>query len=55
MRRIGAVRPHYQPLDQWLATTPADRIAQMRQAAQLLFHRVGITFAVYGTTAALSG
>ena len=44
----GAVRPHYQPLDQWLATTPADRIAQMRQAAQLLFHRVGITFAVYG-------
>ena len=24
------------------------RIAQKRQAAELLFHRVGITFAVYG-------
>ena len=28
-----------------------DRIHQMRQAAQLLFHRVGITFAVYGEDA----
>ena len=27
---------------------PAARIAQNRQAADLLFHRVGITFAVYG-------
>ncbi len=36
----GAVRPHYQPLDQWLATTAADRIAQMRQAAQLLGQRL---------------
>ena len=42
------MRPHYQPLEQWLANTAADRIAQMRQAAQMLFHRVGITFAVYG-------
>ncbi|HVO48190.1 MAG TPA: circularly permuted type 2 ATP-grasp protein, partial [Steroidobacteraceae bacterium] len=44
----GAVRPHYQPLANWLKTTPPDRVAQMREAAQMLFHRVGITFAVYG-------
>ena len=33
---------------EWLAETPQSRIAQNRQAADLLFHRVGITFAVYG-------
>jgi uncharacterized circularly permuted ATP-grasp superfamily protein len=42
------VRPHYAAFAQWLAETPAPRIAQNRQAADLLFHRVGITFAVYG-------
>ncbi len=44
----GKVRPHYQPFADWLATTPPEKIAQNRQAADLLFHRVGITFAVYG-------
>ena len=43
-----AVRPHYQAFADWLADTPPSRIAQNRQAADLLFHRVGITFAVYG-------
>ncbi len=43
-----SVRPHYAAFAQWLAETPAGRIAQNRQAADLLFHRVGITFAVYG-------
>ena len=47
----GSVRGHYQPLAEWLAGTPPERIAQMRQAAHLLFHRVGITFAVYGEEA----
>jgi uncharacterized circularly permuted ATP-grasp superfamily protein len=47
-RPDGSVREHYQPLTDWLATTPKERIDQMRQAAQMLFHRVGITFAVYG-------
>jgi uncharacterized circularly permuted ATP-grasp superfamily protein len=42
------VRPHYAPFAQWLQETPAARIAQNRHAADLLFHRVGITFAVYG-------
>ncbi len=44
-------RPHYQPFADWLAQTPAEKIAQNRQAADLLFHRVGITFAVYGESA----
>ncbi|HYC38536.1 MAG TPA: circularly permuted type 2 ATP-grasp protein [Usitatibacter sp.] len=43
-----AVRPHYAAFAQWLAETPPTRIAQNRHAADLLFHRVGITFAVYG-------
>ena len=43
-----SVRPHYAAFAEWLAETPPARIAQNRQAADLLFHRVGITFAVYG-------
>ncbi|MBL8511893.1 MAG: circularly permuted type 2 ATP-grasp protein [Betaproteobacteria bacterium] len=44
----GDVRPHYHAFDRWLKTTPQEKITQNRQAADLLFHRVGITFAVYG-------
>ena len=44
----GAVRPHYGPISEWLAQTPARRVAEKRREADLLFHRVGITFAVYG-------
>jgi uncharacterized circularly permuted ATP-grasp superfamily protein len=43
-----SVRAHYAAFAEWLAETPPERIAQNRQAADLLFHRVGITFAVYG-------
>src|SRR5258706_3907571 len=43
-----AVRAHYSAFAEWLAETPPARIAQNRHAADLLFHRVGITFAVYG-------
>src|SRR5689334_24537727 len=46
----GSVRKHYAALSQWLTSTSNDRIAQMREAAQVLFHRVGITFAVNGDT-----
>jgi uncharacterized circularly permuted ATP-grasp superfamily protein len=42
------VRPHYAAFAEWLAQTSPARIAQNRHAAELLFHRVGITFAVYG-------
>jgi uncharacterized circularly permuted ATP-grasp superfamily protein len=44
----GSVRPHYRALANWLDTTPPEKITQNRQAADLMFHRVGITFAVYG-------
>nr|MCU0972595.1 circularly permuted type 2 ATP-grasp protein [Burkholderiales bacterium] len=44
----GSVRPHYQPFADWLAGTEPDRIAQKRAEADVMFHRVGITFAVYG-------
>jgi uncharacterized circularly permuted ATP-grasp superfamily protein len=43
-----SVRAHYEAFCDWLAETPPSRIAQNRHAADLLFHRVGITFAVYG-------
>jgi uncharacterized circularly permuted ATP-grasp superfamily protein len=44
----GDVRPHFKSLADWLAETPAGRVAEKRREADLLFHRVGITFAVYG-------
>jgi uncharacterized circularly permuted ATP-grasp superfamily protein len=44
----GSVRPHYAAFAGWLENTPPEKIAQNRHAADLLFHRVGITFAVYG-------
>jgi uncharacterized circularly permuted ATP-grasp superfamily protein len=44
----GQVRTHFQPLADWLAETPPARVAQKRREADLVFHRVGITFAVYG-------
>ena len=46
--RDRSVRAHYAAFCEWLAETPPARIAQNRHAADLLFHRVGITFAVYG-------
>ena len=47
----GKVRPHFGPIADWLAKTPAKRVAEKRREADLLFHRVGITFAVYGDEA----
>src|ERR1700722_7264869 len=44
----SAARPHYLRYAQWLTGQPADRLAQKRAEADALFHRVGITFAVYG-------
>jgi uncharacterized circularly permuted ATP-grasp superfamily protein len=44
----GTVRPHYQLFANWLAQTPPARIAQKREEAERAFHRLGITFAVYG-------
>ena len=44
----GALRPHYKGYAKWLAATPPERIARKRAEADIAFHRVGITFAVYG-------
>jgi uncharacterized circularly permuted ATP-grasp superfamily protein len=47
----GRVRSHYRGFERWLAGMPAGRIAEKRAEADLLFRRVGITFAVYGEEA----
>ena len=47
-RSEGAGRAHYLRYAQWLSEQPAERLAQKRAEADALFHRVGITFAVYG-------
>jgi uncharacterized circularly permuted ATP-grasp superfamily protein len=44
----GRARPHYRRYADWLAGQPADRLDRKRAEADSLFHRVGITFAVYG-------
>ena len=44
-------RPHYQGFDRWLSGQPADIVARKRVEADLMFRRVGITFAVYGSEA----
>ena len=44
----GAVRPHYQAFARCLADTPEELLAQRRREADLLFHRAGITFTLYG-------
>jgi len=44
----GRTRPHYAAFGEWLARTAPQRMAQKRREAEVAFHRVGITFAVYG-------
>jgi len=44
----GDCRAHYARYAEWLASQPPDRLAQKRAEADIMFHRVGITFAVYG-------
>jgi len=44
----GLARAHYAAFDSWRRATPHARIEQKRREAEVLFHRVGITFAVYG-------
>src|SRR6201991_634228 len=42
------LRPAYQELSRWLTETPPAALEYRRQEAELLFRRIGITFAVYG-------
>jgi uncharacterized circularly permuted ATP-grasp superfamily protein len=44
----GEPREVYARLARWLKDAPADLLAARRQQADLLFRRIGITFAVYG-------
>jgi uncharacterized circularly permuted ATP-grasp superfamily protein len=44
----GAPRSHCGHYWNWLDSQPQERLAQKRAEADALFHRVGITFAVYG-------
>ena len=46
----GESRAGYEFLDTWLRSTAADKHAQSLAEAELLFRRIGITFAVYGAT-----
>ena len=42
------VRPHYARFAQWLARQSAESMQARRAEAEVIFRRVGITFAVYG-------
>ncbi len=44
----GSPRQVYERLAQWLAQVPEGLLASRRAQADLLFRRIGITFAVYG-------
>ena len=45
------VREHYREFQAWLSEQPDDIIARKQAEADLMFRRVGITFAVYGNDA----
>ena len=52
MRMVdGTVREHYCFFGDWLDRTSPERIKQKRGEAERAFHRLGITFAVYGEDA----
>jgi uncharacterized circularly permuted ATP-grasp superfamily protein len=44
----GATRAVYGKVARWLAETPSELLASRRAQAELLFRRIGITFAVHG-------
>ncbi len=44
----GEVREHYRPYAKWLARQNAEVMQARREEAEMIFRRVGITFAVYG-------
>ena len=47
----GTVRPHYRGYESWLGAQSPETMANKRAEADLVFRRVGITFAVYGEAA----
>jgi len=47
----GEIRAHYAAFSEWLEGQSAESLASKRAEADLIFRRVGITFAVYGDNA----
>ncbi len=47
----GKLRAHYAAYARWLSAQPAQVLAAKRAEAEMIFRRVGITFAVYGDEA----
>lgn len=47
----AGIRPHYKEFDRWLKSQPTEAIRAKRAESDLIFRRVGITFAVYGDDA----
>ena len=47
----GAVRAHYQDIAAQLFALPMEALSQKQREAEILFRRMGITFAVYGEAA----
>ncbi|MGI9414037.1 MAG: circularly permuted type 2 ATP-grasp protein, partial [Hyphomicrobiales bacterium] len=45
----GGVRAPYQALNDWLADQPKALLKRKSEEAELIFRRMGITFAVYGS------
>jgi uncharacterized circularly permuted ATP-grasp superfamily protein len=48
MHAPAGVRPAYTGIERWLAGTSPEALGSKRREAELLFRRLGITFAVYG-------
>lgn len=46
--QVQGVRDHYRTYARWLARQPEDVMRSRRDEAEMIFRRVGITFAVYG-------
>lgn len=48
----GGCRPGYEIVKSWIESTPPERLKLHQAEAELLFRRIGITFAVYGESEA---
>jgi len=46
--QMQGVRDHYRTYAQWLARQPQEIMRSRREEAEMIFRKVGITFAVYG-------
>jgi len=46
--QVQGVREHYRAYAEWLARQPTEAMRARREEAEMIFRRVGITFAVYG-------